>query len=379
MMASKRILLALFFAVIFLLPIASLIVPDKTFSELENRALKSAPTFSADTVLDKSFMDGTESYLADHIVLRDEIAKAKSAIELAAGKRELGGTYVCEDKLVEHIGKPDETVTALNAEEINKFAQKYSGKIDTTVMLVPTAETIYSSILPMSAPYIDQTAYIKSFYDMLQNVNTDDAYAVLSAHQKEYIYYRTDHHWTSYGAYLGYTALAKPLNFKAVSHDMFNIEHVANDFLGTLYSKALCHEDFADTIDLYTYSQGDPVNEVVRYMGKNTQTYSSIFFRENLEGKDKYTVFLGQNTPVVKINTNVKNGKKLIVFKDSYANSMMQFLTLHYEQITIVDLRYLNVPLSEYDVDMNDYQQALFLYNVGTFTGDQSMRKLAGC
>ena len=113
-------------------------------------------------------------------------------------------------------------------------------------------------------------------------------------------------------------------------------------------------------------------------MGKNTQTYSSIFFRENLEGKDKYTVFLGQNTPVVTINTNVKNGKKLIVFKDSYANSMMQFLTLHYEQITVVDLRYLNVPLSDY-VDMNDYQQALFLYNVATFTGDQSMRKLAGC
>ena len=253
------------------------------------------------------------------------------------------------------------------------------GKIDTTVMLVPTAETIYSSSLPMSAPYFDQTTYIKSFYDTLQNVNTVDAYAVLSAHQNEYIYYRTDHHWTSYGAYLGYTALAKSLNLKAATHDMFNIEHVANDFLGTLYSKALCHEDFADAIDLYTYSQGDPVSEVVRYMGKNTQTYSSLFFRENLEGKDKYTVFLGQNAPVVKINTNIKNGKKLIVFKDSYANSIMQFLTLHYEEIAVVDLRYLNVPLSEYQIDLNDYQQALFLYNVGTFTDDQSMRKLAGC
>ena len=378
-MDSKRILLALFFAVIFLFPIVSLIVPDETFSELENRTLKSAPTLSAETILDKSFMDDTETYMADHIVLRDEIAKAKSAIELAAGKRELGGVYVCSDKLVEHIDTPDKTVTAQNADAINAFAEKYKGKIDTTVMLVPTAETIYSSSLPMSAPYFDQTTYIKSFYDTLQNVNTVDAYAVLSAHQNEYIYYRTDHHWTSYGAYLGYTALAKSLNLKAATHDMFNIEHVANDFLGTLYSKALCHEDFADAIDLYTYSQGDPVSEVVRYMGKNTQTYSSLFFRENLEGKDKYTVFLGQNAPVVKINTNIKNGKKLIVFKDSYANSMMQFLTLHYEEIAVVDLRYLNVPLSEYQIDLNDYQQALFLYNVGTFTDDQSMRKLAGC
>ena len=86
-------------------------------------------------------------------------------------------------------------------------------------------------------------------------------------------------------------------------------------------------------------------------------------------------MFLGQNNGLIQIKPNVANGKKLIVFKDSFANSVMQFLTLHYEEIAIVDLRYMNVPLSEY-LDLSEYDQALFLYNVGTFTGDTSLKKV---
>ena len=374
-MLSKKILTAVFFAVIILFPAVTLFLPKQNFSELENRSLATAPTFSLQSITDKSFMDQTETYLADHIVLREQIAKAKTALDLLSGKREIGGVYVCDDMLVEHISQHDADITASNAQAINAFAQKYAGTMQTTVMLVPTAEAVYPQKLPAFAPHIDQTEYIRSFYDQLDNVNTVDAYTVLTAHQKEYIFYRTDHHWTSYGAYLGYTALAKPLGFKAATADMFNIEHVSHDFLGTLYSKALCGEKMADSIDLYTYSQGDPVTDVIRYSGKNKQTYSSIFFRENLEGKDKYTVFLGQNNGLVRIQTNVDNGKKLLVFKDSFANAAMQFLTLHYEEIAVVDLRYLNMPLSDY-LDLSEYDQALFLYNVGTFTSDTSLRKV---
>ena len=374
-MTSKKILAAVFFAVILIFPVATLFLPKQSFSELENRSLASAPVLSVSSIFDKSFMDQTEKYLADHIFLREQIAKAKTAIDYTAGKREIGGVYICENMLIENIAQPDKEITKGNAEAINAFAKKYADTLQTTVMLVPTAEAIYPQELPAFAPRVGQTEYIRSFYDQLSDVNTVDAYTVLSAHQKEYIFYRTDHHWTSYGAYLGYTALSKPLGFKAATSDMFNIEHVSHDFLGTLYSKALCGEKLADSIDLYTYSQGDPVTDVIRYSGKNKQTYASIFFRENLEGKDKYTVFLGQNNGLIQIKTNVANGKKLIVFKDSFANSVMQFLTLHYEKIAVVDLRYMNVPLSEY-LDLSEYDQALFLYNVGTFTGDTSLKKV---
>lgn len=372
---SKKILATVFFAMLIIFPIATLILPKASFSELENRALASPPDVSLESIFDKTFMDQTEKYLADHIFLREQIAMTKTDIELAIGKREIGGVYVCEDRLIENIAQPYENITQDNAAAINAFVSKYGDTIPTTVMLVPTAAAIYSSQLPAFATTVDQAAYIRDFYDQLINVNTVDAYTTLAANQQSELYYRTDHHWTSYGAYLGYTALAKSLGFKAATQDMFNVEHVSHDFLGTLYSKALTGEEFADQIDLYTYTSGDPVTDVIRYVGKNKQTYSSIFFRENLEGKDKYTVFLGQNNALVQIKTNVANGKKLIVFKDSYANSMLQFLTLHYEEIAVVDLRYMNVPLSEY-LDLADYDQALFLYNVGTFTSDSSLRKV---
>ena len=373
---SKKILATVFFAMLAVFTLATYLMPKSSFSELENRALASPPPFGIDSIFDKSFMDQTEKYLADHVFLREPIAKTKTAIELAIGRREIGGVYVCDDRLIENIAQPDAETSASNASAINAFAAKYGETLPTTVMLVPTAAAINSAHLPPFAVTVDQAAYIRGFYDQLENVNTVDVYTALSANQQNELYYRTDHHWTSYGAYVGYTALAKPLGFKAATEDMFNVEHVSHDFLGTLYSKALTGEQFADQIDLYTYASGDPVTDVIRYVGKNKQTYSSIFFRENLDGKDKYTVFLGQNNALINIKTNVANGKKLIVFKDSYANSALQFLTLHYEEIAVVDLRYMNMPLSDY-LDLADYDQALFLYNVGTFTSDGSLRKVA--
>lgn len=373
---SKKILATVFFAMLAVFTLATYLMPKSSFSELENRALASPPPFGIDSIFDKSFMDQTEKYLADHVFLREPIAKAKTSIELAIGRREIGGVYVCGDRLIENIAQPDAETSASNASAINAFAAKYGETLPTTVMLVPTAAAINSARLPPFAVTVDQAAYIRDFYDQLENVNTVDVYTALSANQQNELYYRTDHHWTSYGAYVGYTALAKPLGFKAATEDMFNVEHVSHDFLGTLYSKALTGEQFADQIDLYTYASGDPVTDVIRYVGKNKQTYSSIFFRENLDGKDKYTVFLGQNNALINIKTNVANGKKLIVFKDSYANSALQFLTLHYEEIAVVDLRYMNMPLSDY-LDLADYDQALFLYNVGTFTSDGSLRKVA--
>lgn len=377
-MKSKKILIALFFAAITLLPMLTFLLPKRNFSELENRQLAAAPEPTLESVQDRSFMEDAETFIADHMVFRDEFVAARTRVELASGKREIGGVYIGNNRLMENIGEPDPEITKKNAEAISAFAQKYASTLESSVMLVPTAVEFYPSEIPPFATAYDQTEYIQNFYKKLRGVNRVDAYTALASsasNGSRDIFYRTDHHWTSYGAYTGYTALAKSLGYKAATHDMFNIEHASHDFLGTLYSKAVYGTQWADNIDLYTYAPGNVVTDVVKYTGKNTQTYSTIFFRRNLEEKDQYTVFLGQNVPVVKIKTNVNNGKKLLLFKDSFANSLMQFLPLHYEEIALVDLRYLNEPLSEY-LNVRNYQQALFLYNVGNFTDDSSLSKL---
>ena len=141
-MTSKKILAAVFFAVILIFPVATLFLPKQSFSELENRSLASAPVLSVSSIFDKSFMDQTEKYLADHIFLREQIAKAKTAIDYTAGKREIGGVYICENMLIENIAQPDKEITKGNAEAINAFAKKYADTLQTTVMLVPTAEAM---------------------------------------------------------------------------------------------------------------------------------------------------------------------------------------------------------------------------------------------
>ncbi len=375
-MLTKKVLVSVFFGILVLLPMATFLLPKESFSELENRSLAKPPELSWSSVMDKSYMKDAEDFMADHIVFRNQFAKAKTDCELLTGKQEIGGVFIGSGMLMEDVAEPNARITRNNADAINAFAKNHAGRIETTLMLVPTASEIYPSRVPAFAQPIDQTKYIQDFYASLHQVNTVDVYTSLAAAESEYIYYRTDHHWTSYGAYIGYTALAKNLGYKAATADTFNVEHASHTFLGTLYSKALTGEEWQDIVDLYTYAAGDAVEDVVKYSARNTVTYSSIFFRENLEKKDKYTVFLGGNDPIVKIRTRVGNGKRIIVFKDSFANSLMQFLPYHYEEILLVDLRYFNGNLSDY-VNLADYQQALFLYNVGNFTDDNSISKVS--
>lgn len=374
-MFSKKVLITLFFAVLILIPMATFLLPKKSFSAEENRELAETPHPTMQNISDKSFMENAEAFLADHIVGRNQFVEARTRLELASGKREVNGVFVGSDRLLQNIAQPDERITASNLAAINAFAEKYKDVLSTNVMLVPTAVEFYPDERPALANTVDQYQYVQDFYAGLENAAGVDVYTTLSANAASDIFYRTDHHWTSYGAYLGYSALAKNLGFRAAAWDSFNVEHASHDFLGTLYSKVLVGEDLKDSVDLYTYASGDPVQDVIKYNGSNTITYSSIFFREKLKEKDQYQVFLGGNNGVVRVTTNVKNGKKLLLFKDSFANSVMQFLPIHYEEITLIDLRYMRLPLSEF-VDIEDYDQALFLYNVGTFTETSDLNKV---
>ncbi|MBQ7800164.1 MAG: hypothetical protein IJ370_06700, partial [Oscillospiraceae bacterium] len=120
----------------------------------------------------------------------------------------------------------------------------------------------------------------------------------------------------------------------------------------------------ADTIDIYSLASSDlKANEVIVNDGKEEKSYDSIYFREWLNQKDKYSVFLGQVQPEVTIKTNVQNDKKLLIFKDSYAHSLVPFLALHYSEIKLIDLRYTNQNYRNL-ANISDYSDVLLLYNI---------------
>lgn len=376
MSIAKKVSAILFFVVIVGMLLLLIFWPKKEFSDNENRVLATFPEFSFQSITSGEFMTGFESYVADHFFMRDEWIAAKTRTELLAGKKEVNGVFILKDRLIQKMDGYDRTQFVNNLNAINSFVERTG--IPASIMLVPTACEIDKSMLDANAPVENQKILIESAYARLsRNLSTIDVYSPLYSSRDEYIYYKTDHHWTSLGAYLAYSAASKSLEYESIPYNSFDIRHASHDFLGTLYSKVIYDDMGPDTIDYYYYTGEGSVNvtEVVVDNGREQKSYDSMYFEEYLTQKDQYSSFLGSNQPVVTVKTDSPSGKKLLVIKDSYAHSLVPFLSNHYSEITMVDLRYINTSLDE-KVPLDEYDQVLFVYNVENFTEDQNLPKL---
>ncbi len=372
-MKGKKFAALAFFICMFLLPILTFALPAKQFSEIENRYLEEFPTLNLQTIMNRKFMNGFESYIADHFVGRDQWVAVKGYSEYAMGKRENNGIFLCNNALIEHLEEPNEEYTQQNIQGIRDFAQN-TGKTP-YLMLIPSASEIQQDRLPMFAQTWSQKDYTDSICSALEGVVTPiDLYGTLTEHKDDYIYYRTDHHWTTYGAYLAYQQLSNYLPLVSLEPESVD-NPVSDSFLGTLYSKAGYRNVQADTINAYRIPEGRTVQCSV-FTGQETKEYDSPYFAEKLEVKDKYSYFLGENQPIVTLNSNAGTGKKLLVFKDSYAHSLAPMLTESYDQITLVDLRYINGGYSEY-IDVSQYDDVLMMYSVDVFAHQQNPSKLS--
>ncbi len=372
-----KINVVLFFAFLIVLPVITFVLPKKDFSENENRFLATFPLPTLKTIGDKSFMKDVETYLSDHFVGREGWIQLKNQLDILSNKKEINNVYLTKDRLIEHqTTKATDTLWQTNIAAMNTFVEKH--QLPAYLMVVPTAESIYSDQLPKYAPYINQKEAIDLIHKQISaksKLTPIDIYTPLQSVKNQYIFYKTDHHWTSLGAYFGYSTSAKALNFSPIEPDAFSIEHASHDFQGTLYSKTLYDKCGTDVIDLYHLTTSEPQVTVTVKSGSKSTDYDSIFFRDYLSKKDKYATFLGQNEPYVTVKTSIENGKKLLIFKDSYAHSMVQFYMHHYEEITLVDLRYLS-KLEQY-VNLYDYDQLLFVYNFESMMTDANIGKLA--
>ena len=193
---QQMISAVIFLAVLFGLMFSSLLLPKKSVSETENRTLAEMPQLTAAGVKDKSYMDGVETYAADHFVLRDQWVAVKSAAELAAGKKEIGGVYITDERLIGKLTEDDVDEARLkqSIDGVRAFAQNTETPV--AMLLAPTAAEVYSDTLPAYAPNLDQQQLISRVADDLRgDVTMINVYNSLYAMRNEYIYYRTDHHW----------------------------------------------------------------------------------------------------------------------------------------------------------------------------------------
>lgn len=343
---------------------------DKEYSESENRMLAQKPEFSVANLTSGKYMKDMEDYVTDQFFIRDKWINLKVLEDLALGKRESNGVYIGKkDHLMEIPTAPNQKALDNNLDAISNFSASHPD-INTVMSLVPNAAYIYDQFLPKNAPVRDQEKDIKYVMNAVStSLNFVDLTKTMSSHKEEEIYYKTDHHWTTLGARYAFDALSTALGIEGSTQE-YNIYPVTHSFQGTLASKS-GYDKALDTIEIYV-PQGVNTECVVNFIDEGKKT-ASVYDSAALKNKDKYEVFFGGNHARVDISTPMEEKKNLLLFKDSYANCFIPFLIPYYRNIIVIDPRYFYDDIESLISD-NEITDILFLYNVNTFLGDNSLR-----
>ena len=371
-MSDKKysvLLSALFCAFIGGICVVSLLLPKKEFSELENRYLSEAPEFSLSALKDGSFMKDSENFTADHIVGRDFWVSMKSWCERLTGKQENNGVYFAEGgALINRVDtpKPEKLDKDINA--LNTLVEK--SPVPVHFGLIPSAAAIWQDRLPEGAPTADELAIIQRLYGQSKAGNVDMA-AALAAHAAEDLYYRTDHHWTSLGAFYGANAIFESMGMAPIRLEDYEKTTVTEDFNGTIFSSSGVRWVKPDSID--TYVSGEGVTVTSYFTGKPAE--GALYHPEKLEKKDKYTFFMGGNQPLCVVKAQ-NDGPKLLLIRDSYSDSLAPFLTERFSEVHLFDLRYNMTSIQKY-IEENGIDQVLVLYSFNNFATDGKLSLLA--
>ena len=380
-----------------------LVAPKQTFSENENRALASWPVYSFDTLKDGSYMSGIQTYLPDHFPLRDPFMTLKTKYEMLTGREEINDIYLAKDGYyIEAYKTPKQQKKIITQFQKLQDAITTGAKENVRVMLVPTAISTYNAKLPSCAPdrgVLRQVDTMNEIYAALPNMQKDDAWSALqtAAAQEETdrtrasgdadgaqpvaeagdadhdtstadgLYYHTDHHWTTHGAYVGYQAYCSAAGLSPIPEADFQKTCVTTDFHGTIFSKLHDSTVPGDAITLYE----NPANQLTVSYPDTGEVTDTLYNRDYLAQKDKYSMFLNNLHPLVEItNASADSDRQLVLIKDSYANSMVPFLVHHYQKIYVFDTRYYRFGPSSFINEHPEVTDVLLLYNMNTIDTD---------
>ncbi len=369
---SNKIIIIMFILFLLSINVLNIITSDRKFSEFENRMLAQFPSFKIKYITSGRFTSKFEEYVTDQFAFRDFWVSIKSDIERVTLKTKNHGIFFGKDGyLLEDYNKPNKCLDE-NISSINSFSEKLPN-VTAYLLIAPNSVKIYEDKLPLFAsPYnqLETIQYVKENLD--ENIDFVEVYDILNSKKDEYIYFKTDHHWTMRGAYYAYQVLSNYLGVESYKTNNFDTDIVSDEFYGTFYSRANNTHIAPDSIEVF-YPKSN-VKYEVNYFDNNKAT-DTLYEVKYLDKKDKYSFFLDGNHALMTIKTNVKNNKKIAIFKDSYAHCFIPFLTNHYEEIHVIDLRYYNLSVYEY-MEEHDIGEALFLYNVTTFSADENIKKL---
>ena len=359
---TDRILVIGFVGVLFLFAFFFFVFPKERFSNLENRYLQASPHLTWDNLISKKYAEETEKFLTDHFPFRDKWLFIKSAAEQSRLQQENNGIYNGRDGyLFEKFVEPDYLKLQQYIDSVNKFATSHPA-VDMTFMLAPTSVGLYPDRLPWLAPSYSQQKVNEYIGEHMKGLTFMNGFEFIGPHAPESIYYRTDHHWTTYGAYLAYVAYAKEKNWDYLLKKDFLIQTVSNSFLGSYHTRGRFVGLSPDDIQVYIPRVSSPTTT---YIADTNETMTTMYDKSYLAKKDQYSYFLGGVHALMTLTTKL----------DSYAHSVIPFLTKHVPDIHVIDIRYYNGSIDEY-LSKNNIKDVLFLFNTSTLVEDPSLLKL---
>ena len=342
---TNIITIVLFLAILFGLSAAFVVIPDSGYSENENRNLQTFPKFTWDSFLDGSFSSDMNVYFADQFPLRDLFVSAKALSELALLKGENDGVLLGKDGTLavrtfsmfkDRLTRTDEMdlyyseTVQRQLGIVNKYAQNSS---------VPVSVIIPPRVVDVAGDTFNYPSDISA--SLLAELNTlsKDTYIDVSSvlmekySAGEYVYYRTDHHWTTLGAYYAYCEIMKSFGREAdiISKDKFTVEVVSEEFYGTTWSKSGFRFVGPDTMEFWSLGNDDDFKTTI-----GDRSFQGFYDRSYLEKKDKYSAFIsGTNDITVVESVSDEERPVLLLPKDSFANSLVPFLAQHYDLVLV--------------------------------------------
>ena len=345
-----------------------LLLPKADFSENEKRYLEDAPELTAKTLTSGEFGEDVETYMADHLPGRDFFVGLNSYVDLYTGRQVAKDINLAAgDRLVEKPVAWNEEQVHKNMNAINTLAQNVGQ--DVHLMIVPSAGwAVKDQIVGLTSHYEDPQLIGRIYGNAAEQVQCVDVASVFAAVQdKGTLYYKTDHHWTSLGAYTAYAYLMDQLEMEYPSADAFTVKTVEN-FKGSTYSRAALWVHPGEPLEMW-----ERTKELYVTNGENPQIHEGVFYEERLQEADKYTVYLDGNHSIVRIENPANAGKgKILVIRDSYSNCLGGFLAESYETVVLVDLRYYKQSVYEL-CEQEGFDDILVCYSLSNFMTDNNL------
>lgn len=385
-----RLPVVVFFGVLLACMVVSAVMPKSDFSEAENRALQEFPEISLDGILEGDVQESYEEYLSDQFFGRESFVSLCTNLKRLFGRKDINGVYLGEeDYLLEkyHASDFDKELVEDNVFYLSGFLGDYMerlGREHVRMLFVPSKGAVLSAYMPKYADAYN-TSYVPELMAeelSLPKEATEvlDLTGTLKEHEKEYIYYRTDHHWTTLGAYYAYAAYRESLKQSAPPLKAYEQKVVAKDFLGTSYDK-IQRLGKKDEICRFTFAgeQAASPSSLRLNFDDGEMVWDSYYDEESLSTKDKYSYFLGGNTAKIHIETGADNDKTLLLLKDSFSNSFVEFLERDYAHIYMLDLRYTEGDIYDILAKLDEEHRitdVLVMYNIEKFMQDDNMWKL---